>query len=154
MWRRVLVLAVVLGCSSRYADRTDDPEVPPRGEEDLEPWLRADHYLQWHCEPGPVDVRLGSPHRPQTRTCSNLLAYTPGTGELGIGAASVKEMYGDDGRIMGYGVSRKVAAGGAAGWYWYERLRDRAPNADGENDGSCPGCHVAAARDFTFVVAP
>jgi hypothetical protein len=146
-----------LACSSeplRFGDPTDDPELPPRGEGDIEPWLRAGHYLAWRCEAGPVDVRLGSPHRPQTRTCSNRLALSPGTGELPIGAASVKEMYSDRGTIMGHGVSRKVATGGATSWYWYERLRDRDPNADGIADGSCPGCHVDAARDFTFVVAP
>jgi hypothetical protein len=138
----------------RFGDPTGDPELPPRGEADIEPWLRAGHYLMWRCEPVPVNVRLGSPHRPQTRTCSNQLARSPGAGELPIGAASVKEMYDDRGAIMGYGVSRKVETGGADGWYWYERLRNRNPNADGMGDGSCPGCHVDATRDFTFVVAP
>src|SRR5262245_22561017 len=150
---RWCVLALLAGCAAGFDDDPGDPEVPPRGRDDLEPWIVAGHYLAWRCEPVPVDVRLGSPHRPRTRTCSHQLARAAGDGERPVGAASVKEMY-DDAGIMGYGVSRKVAPGGAAGWYWYERLRDRAPNADGMNDGSCPGCHAGAARDFTFVVAP
>ena len=76
---------------------------------------------------------------PADADLSNQLARGGGTGELPVGAASVKEMYDDAGRITGYGAKRKVEAGGAAGWYWYERLRDRDPNADGMNEGSCPG---------------
>jgi len=153
----VAIAVTLVACADSprsFGDPTGDPELPPRGEGDIEPWIRAGHYLSWSCEAVPVDVRLGSPHRPQTRTCSNQLARAGGTGELPVGAASVKEMYDDAGQIMGYGVSRKVEAGGAAGWYWYERLRDRDPNADGMNEGSCPGCHVGAARDFTFVIVP
>jgi len=151
------LLLTTIGCADEprsFGDPVDDPELPPRGEADIEPWIDAGHYLAWRCEPVPVEVRLGSPHRPQTRTCSNQLALAPGTGEFPVGAASVKEMYDDAGEIMGYGVSRKVELGGAPGWYWYERLRERNPNADGMNEGSCPGCHAGAARDFTFVVAP
>jgi hypothetical protein len=153
----VTVAVMLAACADpprSFGDPTGDPELPPRGEADLEPWIRTGHYLAWACEPVPVDVRPGSPHRPQTRTCSNQLARTPGTGELPVGAATVKEMYDDAGRIMGYGVSRKVEAGGAEGWYWYERLRDRNPNADGMNEGSCPACHEGATRDFTFVIVP
>lgn len=154
--RSATIALLLAACSEplSFGDPVDDPELPPRGEADVEPWIDAGHYLAWSCEPAPVDVRLGSPHRPATRTCSNQLVRTPGTGELPVGAASVKEMYDDAGAIMGYGVSRKVEAGGPAGWYWYERLRDRDPNADGMNVGSCPACHMGAERDFTYVIVP
>ncbi len=153
-----LALALVAGCTDEprsLGDVTDDPELPPRGEADLEPWLAAGFYLAWRCEPGPVEVRLGSPHRPATRTCSNALVIGAPAGEFPIGAASVKEMFDADGRIMGLGVSRKLALGaGSSGWYWYERLGDRSPNADGVDQGSCPACHTAAGRDFVYVIAP
>ncbi|MBA3392533.1 MAG: hypothetical protein H0T89_07815 [Deltaproteobacteria bacterium] len=137
-----------------FGDEVADPDVPPRGEGDIDGWIAVGHYVSWRCEPAPVDVRLGSPHRPQTRTCSNVL-IVDGTGEFPVGAASVKEMFDDAGQIMGYGVSRKVAAGGADGWYWYEKTRGRVlADGMGPPAGSCSGCHSGAARDFTWVVVP
>lgn len=164
---RALVLVLVVsvggglgGCVSgddpaSLGDPVDDAELPPRGEADLAPWIDAGFYLDWACEPAPVDVRLGSPHRPATRTCSNAAMLGGGTGEYPVGAAAVKELYGAGGAIIGYAVSRKLEVGqGAAGWYWYERFAGRSPNADGVGQGSCPACHAAAVRDYVYVVAP
>ncbi len=155
-----LVFLLALGsCADEptsFGDVTNDPELPPRGEGDIDGWIDEGHYLAWRCEPQPVDNRFGSPHRPQTRTCNNaVIASAALTGELPVGAASVKEMYDDTGQIKGFGVSRKIATGGAAGWYWYEKLNG-AVHADGTGApaGSCSGCHMNATRDFTYVSVP
>ncbi len=155
-----LVLLLALGsCADEprsFGDITTDPELPPRGEGDIDGWIDEGHYLAWRCEPQPVDVRLGSPHRPQTRTCNNAAIVSSGpTGELPVGAGSVKEMYDDAGQIKGFGVSRKRATGGADGWYWYEKISgDVKADGMGAPAGSCSGCHMDAARDFTYVYVP
>lgn len=159
MTRSIALLAVVLaGCTDEprsFGDVVTDPDVPPRGEGDIDDWIAAGHYLAWRCEPMPVDVRFGSPHRPQTRTCNNVKLAPTGTGELAIDAASVKEMYDDAGGIKGFGVSRKVTVGGADGWYWYEKINGNVLADDmGPPAGSCSGCHQDAMRDFTYVIVP
>ncbi len=161
MARFVTIVALSLcACTDTprsFGDVVTDPDLPPRGEGDIDGWIAAEHYLAWRCEPAPVDVRLGSPHRPQTRTCNNPVLATAGagTGELPVGAASVKEMYDDAGGIKGYGVSRKVVGGGAEGWYWYEKIKGSVHADDmGPPAGSCSGCHIDAPRDFTFVLVP
>jgi hypothetical protein len=158
--RVVMLVAMMAGCADpprSFGDVVTDPEVPPRGEGDIDGWIDEGHYLSWRCEPAPVDVRFGSPHRPQTRTCNNLTIATSGggTGELPVDAASVKEMYDDAGQIKGFGVSRKVTAGGADSWYWYEKISGNV-KADGMGPpaGSCSGCHIDATRDFTYVILP
>lgn len=155
-----MVAAFTAGCADpplSFGDNVDDVDVPPRGEGDIDDWIAAGHYLSWRCEPMPVDVRFGSPHRPQTRTCNNVVITSSGTGsgELPVDAASVKEMYGDTGQVKGFGVSRKVTTGGADGWYWYEKISgDVKADGMGPPAGSCSGCHSDATRDFTYVYVP
>lgn len=156
---RVALLASLLaGCADDprgFGDIVTDPDVPPRGEGDIDGWIEDGHYLAWRCEPVPVDVRFGSPHRPQTRTCNNVKLATTGTGELAVDSSSVKEMYDDAGRIKGFGVSRKTTVGGADGWYWYEKISgDVKADGMGAPAGSCSGCHQDAMRDFTYVIVP
>ncbi len=156
---QILAFVALAACADEprsFGDVVTDPELPPRGEGDIDGWIDDGHYLSWRCEPQPVDVRFGSPHRPQTRTCNNaLIAGSGTTGELPVGAASVKEMYDDAGQIIGYGVSRKVIVGGANGWYWYEKIRGKVKADDmGPPAGSCSGCHIDATRDFTYVYVP
>lgn len=157
----MLVVAIgTAGCGDSpftHGDEIDNVDVPPRGESDIADWIAAGHYLSWRCEPAPVDVRFESPHRPQTRTCNNVVIATRGsdTGELPVDAASVKEMYGDTGQIKGFGVSRKVTTGGADGWYWYEKLNGKLKtDGMGPSAGTCSGCHMDATRDFTWVFVP
>lgn len=136
-----------------YGDPTDDPELPPRGTDDLDGWIAAGYYLTWQCEPGPMPIRDPSPHRPTTRTCSNALVRSTTSGPLPVGSATVKEMLDDANEIKGYGVSLKLPGDGPLAWYWYEKINGGV-KAEGVNNGSCPGCHMLAPRDFTFVIVP
>lgn len=156
---RLLLVCLLVACADApidYGDVTDDPQLPPRGELDIEPWLAQQHFLTWRCETAVHDTAGNSAHRPRNRICSNsvLAAAIASGGELPIGSVSVKELYDASDVLMGYGVSRKVELGaGGTGWYWYEKHSNRL-FADGAGDGSCPICHADAARDFTFVVVP
>jgi hypothetical protein len=103
----------------------------------------------------------GVPHG-MRRVCTNNALATATAKPWPVGAAAVKELYGDGGGIIGYAVYLKTAddatAGGAA-WYWYED--DPAFNppggvvADGLGTAGtpaatiCVNCHNAAGSDTT-----
>ena len=145
----------LLGCSdgpTSYGDELADPEVPPRGREDLTVWLEAGHYLAWRCEDAPHPARAGSGHGPN-RICSNTaLASFAGDGSYPVGAAAVKEVFNAEGAIRLYAVYRKIdAAPGGDSWYWYEGKGDNII-ANGEGDGTCTGCHARAPQDFVYTV--
>lgn len=148
------VLALV-GCDDGPAsvgDPLDDPELPPRGSEDMLTWIDAGHYLSWACEPEAHPPRGSSPHR-RNRICSNeLLATATGTEPYPVGAAAVKELLSSSGEIEQYAVYRKVAAGaGGDTWYWFEGIHGDVP-FNGEGESTCTGCHEKAPRDFVFTV--
>ena len=146
---------LVLGCSdgaASYGDELGDPQVPPRGHDDLMTWIAAGHYLAWSCEDAPHPARAGSGHGPN-RICSNTaLVSFAGGGPYPVGAAAVKEVFDSSGGIRLYAVYRKVAAEpGGDSWYWYEGKGDNII-ANGEGDGTCTGCHAGAPQDFVFTV--
>jgi hypothetical protein len=149
-----LLLAAACGDGpASYGDPLDDPQLPPRGFEDVLTWLEAGHYLDWACEEAPHPARPGSGHG-TNRICSNdlLSGAAEGTGPYPVGAAAVKELLGSDGAIRLYAVYRKVTAGsGGDTWYWYEGHRGDVI-ANGEGDGTCTGCHARAPRDFVYTV--
>jgi hypothetical protein len=145
----------LLGCgdgTASYGDDPADPEVPPRGYDDILTWLEAGHYQSWACEDAPHPQRPGSPHG-TNRICSNAaLASFTGTGTYPVGAAGVKEAFDGNGRLRQYAVYRKVtAAAGGDSWYWFEGLGDRIV-ANDEGDSTCTGCHSGAPQDFVFTV--
>jgi len=153
---RALLLCLLAACADDpidYGDDVLDPQNPPRGEGDIEPWIAAGHYTTWSCEPASHEKAENSPH-PRNRICSNdvLSAAVAGSGELPLGAASVKELLDESDVLIGYAVSRKIDGSGKDGWYWYEKHSKRV-FADGMGAGSCPLCHEAA-RDYTFVIVP
>lgn len=148
-------LALAAACDdgpASYGDPLDDPQLPPRGHDDLLTWLEAGHYLAWSCESGrhPPSTRSG---HGANRICSNRRHETHvGGGPFPEGAASVKEVYTADGRIRLYAVYRKVEAGtGGDRWYWFEGSRDDTI-ANGEGDSTCTGCHAGAPNDYVFTV--
>lgn len=113
------------------------------------------------CEPASHEARSPSPHG-KNRICSNTLLSGNGAGEYPVNAASVKELFADDGTtIVGYAVARHTSAGAAdTAWYWYERVPADHPAphdangvvADGPGDMGpaktiCVGCHTAAGSD-------
>jgi hypothetical protein len=131
-------------------DPTDDPQLPPRGTDDLTTWIAAGHYQSWACEAEAHAGRAPSPHG-RNRICSNTALETAtGDGAYPMGAAGVKEIYDSAGAIELYAVYRKIADGdGGATWYWFEGTRDDVV-ANGEGDSTCTSCHSHAPRDFVF----
>ncbi len=132
---------------------------PPQGQAALDAWLATGAYKSWACEVAPQQ-RRGA--HGANRVCSNSLASAAGPGAYPVGAASVKELYDNNGQINGYAVSKHVAVEGeGAGWYWYERIGSRVI-ADGLGDAGtakrvCASCHAAAwqgsaaGHDFVYV---
>jgi hypothetical protein len=156
MSRPCLVMMLALAACDdgppSFGDPLDDPQLPARGTADLMTWLEAGHYLGWHCEPDRHPARPGSGHG-ANRICSNdALVASLGEGPFPVGAAAVKEVFNSAGGIRLYAVYRKVRDGaGGASWYWYEGLDDDVI-ANGEDDGTCTGCHGRAPRDFVYTI--
>jgi hypothetical protein len=155
MHRYALLLVFAFGCDdgpTTVGDVVDDPQLPPRGSDDVMTWLEAGHYQSWACEPEAHPPRSPSAHG-KNRICSNdLLAQASGTPAYPVGATSVKEIFDDSGRLSLYAVSRRVDDGSDGGsWYWFEGSRDRIVS-NGEGDSTCTGCHSRAPRDFVFTV--
>jgi hypothetical protein len=140
-------------------------QTPPMGGAQVEFWLAAGSYKQWHAEPAIHASRAPSPHG-FNRIYSNALVNTNamGTGAWPQGAAAVKELYGSltDTTPVGYAVYLKTQtdSAGGANWYFYERvpLSSAAPHdangvvADGLGGAGtpksiCVGCHAAAGSD-------
>lgn len=117
-------------------------EVPPTDPDDLLPWLRGGGYLEWTAESA-IHPSSG-PHFGDVLTYVNAsLLESLGTGatEHPIGAATVKELYGDDDVVVGWSAMVKVAGGtGGASWFWYERYRDSVYAAETDVQ-LCWGCH-------------
>jgi hypothetical protein len=153
--RFVLLATIVSACAGpgSFGDPIDNPQVPPRGHDDIQAWIDDGFYMQWHCEPTPHPRRPPSPHGAMNRICSNdALAGSTGDGAFPIGAAAVKEVYGSDGAINAYAVYRKMTErSDGDSWYWYEGSRDKTA-ANGQGEGTCVGCHSSAPRDFVFTI--
>jgi len=155
--RPVVICALALaGCThdgaSSFGDDPADPQLPARGTGDMRAWLAAGHYQAWRCEAAAHAGRPPSPHG-GNRICNNAALAASSAGEFPVGAAAVKEIF-DGGRITGYAVSRKLAAGdGGDRWYWYEGKADKVYANDQGVDG-CTGCHAQAGRDYVFTVVP
>lgn len=155
-----LALALTLGgalagCDDgppSFGDALDDPELPPRGSEDVSSWIEAGHYTSWACEPEAHPPRGSSPHH-RNRICSNaLLATATGDGPYPVGAAAVKELVTESGSIAQYALYRKVEPGdGGDTWYWFEGKRGDVP-FNGMGESTCTDCHERAPRDFVFIV--
>lgn len=150
-----LLLLLLVACNdpgpASLGDSLDDPQVPPRGADDVMTWIEAGHYNAWSCEAEAHPPRAGSGHGPN-RICSND-ALVDATGDVfPIGAAAVKEVFDGDGSIAAYAVYRKLtSATGGDSWYWFEGTRD-GNVANGPGDSTCTGCHGRAPRDFVYTI--
>ena len=155
----LLGLVLSFGCGDPgpkgFGDPADQPQLPPRGSDDLTTWIDAGYYQAWNCESEAHAPRAPSPHG-RNRICSNdALSASTGTGPYPVGSAAVKEIVSSSGAISIYAVYRKIADGdGGDTWYWFEGTRgDVASN--GVGDATCTSCHSRAPRDFVFTaVAP
>ena len=147
-----------------------DAQTPPStGADDIEAWLAKGDYKSWACETVDHPQMKVSPHG-QNRVCSNALSagFKGSVGdERPIGSASVKELYDDASKLVGYATGLKVASTSDAGanWYWYERvpLDSAAPHDEqgvvadglggtGTAKSICVGCHAGAGSDAMHAV--
>jgi len=102
-------------------------QTPPMGRANIEAWLAAGAYKNWHCESSVHPARDPSPHG-YNRICSNDLIASRASWPRG--AAAVKEIFAalpEAGAALtptGYAVYLKSNADSAGGnnWYWYERI--------------------------------
>ncbi len=145
------------------ATAAGDAQNPPTTNgADVEAWLKTNAYKAWKCETAAHSAApIVSPHG-KNRVCSNDLAagFTGAVGtERPIKTASVKELYDDASKLVGYAVAVKTKATSDAGssWYWYERMGTAAAAADGLGSSGvpkdvCVGCHVGAGSDAMHTV--
>jgi hypothetical protein len=158
-----------LGASNPDGKPGNAQTPPTTNGADVEAWLKQGDYKKWTCETVEHAQLKVSPHG-FNRVCSNDLA-TSFAGDAGderpVGTASVKELYDDASKLVGYAVGVKIAKKSAGGdaWYWYERvpLESAAPHdtkgvvADGLGSAGaaksiCVGCHVGAGTDSNHSV--
>jgi hypothetical protein len=95
---RLLAIALLIGCGSdgEVAENVPDaqvvvgdPQLPPQGHAQLEPWLAAGHYQTWVCETDAHPARPPGAHG-TNRICSNAVLSASVNGTYPVGAASVK----------------------------------------------------------------
>jgi hypothetical protein len=131
---------------------TDDGPIPSDPVA-LLGWLEGGGYLQWNAESSPH--RSTGPHFGQVRTFvapSLVESLAAGNTEHPVGAATVKELYGDGDAVRGWSVSIKLQADSAAGsgWFWYEMYQGNV-YASGTGVRLCTGCH---GNGIDFVLTP
>lgn len=128
--------------------------VPPMGENDVQPWLDAKSYAGWLAESAPHDS--AGPHFGKVRTYVNAplaASLAAGAQTHPIGAAAVKELYGDGATVFGWSVLLRAGAGTEGqGWYWYERWQGTV-YADGLAASQCTGCH-GGGTDYVLTPWP
>lgn len=133
-------------------------EPVPAGGAALNAFLAAGKYKSWpreskpHASAGPHPTEVIAYLNPALEA-----SLRGGAAEHPVGAAAVKELYDAAGKLNGWAVSVKVAAGRAgAGWYWYEVFGtqpDARPVADGAGVPLCFGCHTPG-RDYVLTPFP
>lgn len=126
--------------------------VPTSGAE-LFPWLQANKYASFEAESG--QHASTGPHGGKVRTFLNPILFDAlknGSTNFPVGAASVKELWGNGSKLLGWAVFVKTHADsmGGNGFYWYEIYNTADPTnpvADGNGVGLCTGCH-STGTDF------
>ncbi len=138
---------------AKNPDGNGTADLPATGATaEVRAWLAKGDYKTgtWKCEPAPHAARSPSPHG-MNRICSNATLSAHGEGEFPVGSAAVKELFGDDGKIIGHAIYRKVAPGGGASFYWWEDMNGtEAANGMGDTGTAksiCVGCHAGAGSD-------
>lgn len=115
---------------------------PPTDGAALLPWLEAGNYADWAAEPAAHPS--AGPHFTAVRTFVNaslLASMEAANTEHPVGAAVVKELYGDSPNIGGWAVMVKVAPGDTVDtWYWYESF-EGTTYADDTGVNGCGNCH-------------
>ncbi len=117
--------------------------IPPTNSAELQAWLDAGEYLDWTAESGPHDS--DGPHFGNVQTYVNNTMFNSleqGDVQRPMGAAAVKELFGNGNQVRGWSVSVKMQAdsAGGNGWYWYEVYDDQV-YGDGVGISICTDCH-------------
>lgn len=150
-----LLLASVVGSWGCDGDDgsppTGDDGIPPGGDP-LAAWLADGEYLGWRAEP---QVHAGGgPHFGDVRTffSPSLVESMEAGGEIHpVGAASVKELYGESDVVEGWAVMIKIdGSSGGDSWYWWE-VHNGTTYADSVGTTVCVNCHATGAD---YVVSP
>jgi hypothetical protein len=138
------------------------------GQDAIEAWFDAGHYLGWTCEPAAHDAQAPSPHG-RVRQCANPITASDPLGMDLRDAALVLELTDETGAIVGRGAQRHTGDGAdGASWYWYMRVPATSETVhdagglaadgwgfDGPAATYCSGCHATAGatqpgHDFVF----
>jgi hypothetical protein len=135
----------------------------PTDQDELFKYLKSGGYKNFAAhESGPHPTR-----GPHTNIGWPVLVYldplldasmAAGNDSHPVGAASVKEMYDDDGDLQGWAVMVKTEpdSAGGRGWFWYEVTSTRSgdePVAIGNGVPLCLGCHFPG-QDFVLTNYP
>ncbi len=136
-------------------DGDDDGAIPPPCDDGvpanadaLLAYLQNGDYTGMQAESGPHDS--AGPHFGDVRTfVGDCLADSldAQNAQHPVGAASIKELYGDGDTVLGWAVEVKQAEGIDEGWYWYEYYQGSV-FADGVDVGLCQGCHASGIDSF------
>ena len=129
---------------------TAEGPIPEEGGQVLLDWLEGRGYAMWQAESTLHDSN--GPHFGNVRTYVNdvlLESLEAGADSHPVGAASVKELYGDGtDSVGGWSTMLKLEedSAGGDGWYWFERFGD-STFADAAGASVCTGCH-SSGRDY------
>ena len=161
MPRLIYATAMLIAVASLTMDpaHAQAADTPPNEGKALLKWLQAGSYLKWPKESAPH--RSMGPHKSLVLTYLNPVLDRSLDAKAKAhpqGAAAVKELIDEAGKLSGWAVSVKTAtdSDGGKGWYWYEIL-------GGTSNGSvvaqangvplCAGCHTRGS-DFVLISHP
>lgn len=121
---------------------------------ELQTYLAEEQYLELPAESALHES--SGPHFGQVRTYltpSLLDSLESGAAEHPVGAAAIKELYGNTQEPRGHAVMVKISSGrGPETWYYFEEYQGSVI-ADGVDASLCSGCH-AAGEDFVLTPFP
>lgn len=169
--KRVLPWLLVAACGKEARRAEQPPAKPPDAAKvavadavptdpaALQRWLAAGSYKSWSHESA-THVSDG-PHADEVLTyvSPTLAGSLAAGGAHPRGAASVKELYDEQARHIGWAVSVKLDADSAEGknWYWFEvfsTAADAAPEYEGQGEDLCVDCHADGGQDFVLIPFP
>jgi len=136
-----------------------NPDRPPAEAAALRQFLGAGGYLTWARESR--SHRSAGPHPVTVRTYLNPeleASLAAGSQQHPVGAAAVKELFGEDGKLSGWAAAIKTEprSGVGKGWYWYEVTSTEPgarPVAAANGVPLCANCH-APGNDFVLSPFP
>jgi hypothetical protein len=121
------------------------PDTPPTEAQALLDWLESGAYQGWTAEGAPHPS--SGPHYGDVRVYVNpalAASLEAGATSHPVGAAAVKELFGDGNEPVGWSAMIRTSTSPNGGWYWYE-VFEGAELAAGESEAVCTNCHAGGA---------